>query len=492
MDLKSICHVVKHKRKQDALTKALQTVVPVTHEFGAYMFVPDLNLYHAIVAYYVNNVTDSYNHKINCGGKEFKFWSKQGGLVNPKTGKLAFEYLLKWQDVIGASKCFISIKPLFGYGTKTKTGKTLNLDKIGVNIEVKSSYMDLYDDILPLFKSLLGVFDARRFEDSIDFDQSYITQFARHIRYHETHESEVVRLLSDIKAESSMRGPLHNIDDWDGEGHMMYKLDLPAFDVCGIDTNFVHGIKSYRIKNYKKRDPTDPLRHPKLEVYFNPVENKRINKSTPTLNDFGMIKNDLDDLLTKLLNFMDPMIFVSDSYFDGTKTYKFRGNLPTWDRSKIQKNPDIDLPVSNLSAIKFLSYVALNKSGFVNFTDIVKYTQIPERSAWRYLNLFRSLNILDCMRDSQTRVFFKSISIWNSIKDALIILSRFIPLGFKSMYGYIFSDSTEIRAYKDRYKNLSPIFQHNSEVVFVKTDQDAKRLQSELLKLGIRRKIAIA
>lgn len=468
------------------------TIRPVTHEFGAYMFVPDLSLYHAVVGYYINRVKDPYKHHIMCGKREFKFWSKQGGLINPKTGKLAFEYLLKWEDAIGASKCFISIKPLFGKGTKTKTGKTLNLDKIGVNIEIKSSYMDLYDDILPIYRSLLKEFDAMRFSDSIDFDQSRIIQFARHVRYHENHESEVVKILQDIKSESSMRGPLHNIEDWDGSGYSMYKLDIPAFDVCNINTNYVHGVKSYRILNYKKRDETDPLRHPKLEVYFNPTENTRVNGEHPTLNEFGKIKNDLDDLLAKLLSFADPMVFVSDSYFDGTKTYTSRAELPTWDRDTVKEKPDYPLPLENMAALKFLSYIAMNKRGVANFKDIVEYTQIPERSAWRYLKLYRSLNILDCIRDSCTRVFFKSTSVWENLKGVLIKLSNYLNFGYKNIYGYVMRDLRKIRPYKDRNKNMSPIFQHNDEVIRVGSPRDATRLKSEFNKLGINRKIVVA
>ena len=65
------------------------------HAFGAYLHVPDLDLYYAFVNYYKNKVVDKYDHYItDRHGRKFHFWSKQGGLINPNTGKPVFEYNL--------------------------------------------------------------------------------------------------------------------------------------------------------------------------------------------------------------------------------------------------------------------------------------------------------------------------------------------------------------------------------------------------------------
>lgn len=56
--------------------------LPVTHEFGCYFHVTDLDFYYAVVSYYSDHVTDRYNHHIRLGDRVFKFWSKQGGLYN--------------------------------------------------------------------------------------------------------------------------------------------------------------------------------------------------------------------------------------------------------------------------------------------------------------------------------------------------------------------------------------------------------------------------
>jgi len=466
-------------------------VCPVTHEFGAYLFVPDLDLYYAVVNYFTSRVEDPYNHHFICDEREFKFWSKQGGLINPKTGKVAFEYLLNWKSEDKASKCHISIKPLFGSGTKTKYGKTLNLPDVGVNIEVKCSYLDLYDDILPIFRDFLKEIDASRFEDSIDYDRSRIDQFARHIRYHERHETDVVNMLKAVKKDSSLRGDYHLIEDRKGGMYDMYKLDIPSFDVCNIQTEYAHSVKSYRILNFQKRTVSDPLRHPKFEVFLNPTETKRKNDKRPSLAEYGKIRNDLDDLLAKLLNFTGPLEYIPDDYFDPTLLYTPRFEFPEWDYKQSPVPAEVALP-DNLASLRFLSFVAFNKNGFADFKDIVKFSGVPERSAWRYLEQFRILGILDTIRDKFTRVFFKKESTWDNIKDALIKLSNYLDFGYKNVYGYIMYDSKQVRAWKDRDKNLIPIMQHDNSVLYVETDRDCNRLLKEFEKLNIKRKIAVS
>ncbi|NPE31094.1 hypothetical protein HNV12_24690 [Methanococcoides sp. SA1] len=284
-----------------------KTVVPVIHEFGAYLLVPDLDLYHSVINYYENKVEDSYNHYItDRHGRKFKFWSKQGGLRNPKTNELAFEYIFSWKDAIGASKCHIVIKPLFGPGTKTKNGNTFNLPEIATNIDVQCSYFEFHE-IIDIYEDILKAIDATRFEHSIARDRSRIFRMARHIRYHERHEADVVNMLKAIKNESSMRGDVDLVEKVRSGKYDMYKIDLPSFDVCNIETEFVHSVKSYRIKNFLERTVSDPLKHPKLEVFFNSKEHNRIYGKYPTIDEFLQIEKDLDRLLASLLNFVGPI-----------------------------------------------------------------------------------------------------------------------------------------------------------------------------------------
>ena len=314
----------------------MRTVIPVTHEFEAYLHVPNLNLYHAFVNYYSENVTsrNKYRYSIkDRHGRKFKFWSKQGGLINPKTDKLAFEYAFHWESKDKASKCHITVKPLFGKGTRTKTGKILNLPDVGTNITVQSSYFSL-EDILDLYEDILAEIDASRFVDKIDYSRSRIKNLARHVRYHEKHEADVVGLLKAIKSESVMRGDVKIIEDVASGMYKMYKLDIPNFEPCGIKPEFVHNIKSYRIENFLDRDPTDPLRHPKLEVFLNSREHERNFGKYPTLKDYHAIIRDQDKHIASLMHIVSPKYsieYVPDSYFDPLKQYTIRHELTEWD-----------------------------------------------------------------------------------------------------------------------------------------------------------------
>ncbi|MCM1986035.1 hypothetical protein [Methanococcoides seepicolus] len=145
----------------------------------------------------------------------------------------------------------------------------------------------------------------------------------------------------------------------------------------------------------------------------------------------------------------------------------------------------------NLASLRFLSFVAFNKNGFASFRDIVDATGIPERSAWRYLEQYRILGVLDIIRDTCTRVFFRNENTWINIKGALIKLSNYLDFGYKSIYGYIMYDTKTVRAWKDRDKNLIPMTQHNNDIIRVDTQQDYDRLKREFDALGIVRRLVL-
>ncbi len=468
--------------------------LPVTHEFGCYFHVTDLDFYYAVVSYYSDNVTDRYNHHIRLGDRVFKFWSKQGGLYNPKTRKLAFEYMLQWTDKEGASKCTYTIKPLFGKGTRTKTGKLLNLPSVGVNIHIQSSYIDL-DEHFQIIWEFMRYIDADRFHYCIDRSKSTIYQMARHIRYHEKHEHDMVTMLQAIEKESSMLGDSKLVKTLRSGKYDMYKLDNPNFSVCNIKTEFHHSVKSYRITNFLDRRPEDPLRHPKLEVFL-----KSDSDQNPSINQYLNLKKDLDNLLIKLINFIGPIEYVSDSYFDAEKIFEYRYDLPEWDyKTTSTEVQHIDLG-ENMQAIKALAFIALQSEGCADFRDIQEGTEIPERSLWRYINHWKAEGILDTVRHQCTQVFFKTRSLWEAARKPLADLCSVLKIGFKKIFGQYFVDSGIIRPFRERNKNLKPInstkptrqHQYPTEPpLIVETYREANSLSKELKELGISHKIAV-
>ena len=465
-----------------------QFAAPVTHEFGAFVLVPDLDLYKATVSYFLNSVTDRYNHGITLGKRRFRFWSKPGGLINPETNQVAFEYMLQWKDDIGASKCTYTIKPLFGKGTKTKTGKVLNLPTIGTQIHIQSSYIELEEHINTIWEFRDHI-DASRFQHSIDRSKSTIYQMARHIRYHETQEFAMVQMLQKIESESSMMGDSKLVKNMVSGKYDMYKLDHPDLTICGINPKWQHSVKTYRIKNFMKRDPSDPLRHPKLEVFLNSELSDSIS-----LNEFPDLKKDLDDVLIKLLSFIGPIDFVSDTYFDGGKLYKYRYDLPKWDCKKpVEHNTNIDYG-NPLGALKVLTFIGLQSEGCTEFSTIHKALGIPLSTLWRHINIWKCEGIIETKRKGVTYVFFKSRSVWSQSKKTLEDMCVRFNIGFKRHWGQLLIDSGVIRNFRDRKKNLKPIkvSSKQKELIIVDDQREASRIIKELRADGLYDSVRLA
>ena len=477
----------------------VKTVIPIIHEFGAHLHVPDLDLYYAFVHYYKTKVTDKYNHHIeDSHGRKFKFWSKQGGLINPKTDQLAFEYMFNWKSDDRASKCSIAIKPLFGAGTKTKTGKTFNLPFVGVNIEVQSSYFDL-TDIYEIYDDILKEIDAERFDTAIDKKKSTIHQIAVHARYHEKHEADVVNMLRAIKDRSTMRGDSHLVEDIKEGKYGMYKIGIPSFDVCDIQTKYIHSVKTYRIKDFLKRHHSDPLKHPKFEVYLNRSEQKRQPNGYPTLDEYVDVMKDLNNLLKKLLYFVgDDLEYIPDSYFSGgTGEYRDYGEGPLkkWNYEKLADHTEITLNDNSTAnaGLRLLSFIAFQREGSATFQDIIENTGIPERSVWRYLNHYKEQKLLESHRAKETIISFVHKGAWISVKDALIKMSAYLNFGYFNYCGYLIKDTGQSRSYKDRYSDLKKdmVLQHDDSVVQCSSHQQANEFMRDLKGAGLMRKISV-
>lgn len=469
-----------------------QTAIPVIHEFGAYIKVDDLNLYKSVVSYFSNlSRHEQREHRITLGNKRFKFWSKQGGLINPETEQRAFEYALHWQSAEGtkegASKCYMLIKPMFGKGTKTINGKTINYPDIGTQIEVETSYYTI-EEIQDLVEELLTKLDCERFIDSINMQKSTIKEIAYHVRYHEQHEPDVINVLKALKEQSSTVGDYNSTEKKKRGLFDMYMVSNPALNEFGIHNDFNANVKSYRITDFLDRDLSDPLRHPKLEVFLNPKEYRRANEELPKLTDYHKIKKDYYYILASLLNCVDDSIkYVPDSYFSGKK-YNIRYELPEIDiKQMLNENPELELPDNN-QALRLLSYVTFSRSGFCAISDMIEHTGIPERTAYRYLNQYIQAGILDKIRADKSYIFFKKKSHMDSIKDGLSKLSRYLNFGYKTLWGYIFKKSDEIKPYHQRHTNYKPLEDKSNKLIPVATDKDKKRIQDELERLGIRNK----
>jgi hypothetical protein len=75
---------------------------------------------------------------------------------------------------------------------------------------------------------------------------------------------------------------------------------------------------------------------------------------------------DLDNLLIKFINFICPIEYVSDSYFDAEKVFEYRYDLPQWNYNTTTSGVQhIDLG-ENMQAIKALAFIALQSEGVLD------------------------------------------------------------------------------------------------------------------------------
>jgi len=462
---------------------------PVTHEFGCHFHVSDLELYNVTDRYYSRNVRNSNDHYVQLGNREFKFWRKRSGLVDPKTKKLAFEHVLHWKDKRNAGKCSYTIKPLFGAGTKTKNGKILNLPSVGTQIHIQSSYIDLDEhyDIIFDFMDFLGV---PYLKNKIDRKKSFIYQMARYIRYHERCEHVLVTVLQAIEQGSSMLGDTKLVKIIQSGNYNMYKLDNPNYSVCGLHPQWEQGVKSYRINNFLQRVPEDPLRHPKLEVFLKPKSHKN-----PSISEYLDLKKDLDRVLYSLLSFLnEPIEYVNDSYFNNEKIYEYRYNLPKWN-SRNQALAVFHLsPDTNIKAVKVLAYIALESEGCADFRDILESTEIPERTLWRYINHWKMKGLLDTVKEKRTKVFFLSKSLFEQAKQSLITFCSTFSISFKKLPSDVFIDSGVIRPRTSSNKNREPTLPNNSNeknLIVVDNYRQGRSLLREFKEEGINCRVAV-
>jgi DNA-binding Lrp family transcriptional regulator len=464
---------------------AFKFAEPVTHELGAFAHFTDLNLYFATVNYSMYEVKEAYNHNITIGHRTFKFFSKPGGFINPKTGKVAFEYILSWQDAVGASKCTYSIKPMFGQGTETKKGKFSRIAAVGTQIQIQSSFIEL-DEHMDIIFEFLDHIEASRFKQCFDPKQSTVYQGARHIRYHEQHERDVAELLQVIERESTMlNGDSDLVKRMRSGMYEMYKIDNPNFEICKINTKYEHGVKTYRIENFRKRAHEDPLRHPKLEVFMksNPGEN-------PTFTEYLQLKKDLDHVLISLLSFVSPIEYVSDDYFDADRIFEYRYDLPKWNYKTV---PETTFSISDemdsiRKPLQVLAYIALQKEGCAKFRDIEEATGIPERSLYRYVNMWKAEGILESARKEVSYVYFRTKALWEDAKPRLVDICAMFNFGFKKVFGELFVDSGVIRQFRERGKNLKKVTGYRrptKQHFIVDSYHEGKSLAKELKELGI-------
>ncbi|WP_135605512.1 hypothetical protein [Methanococcoides sp. NM1] len=141
-----------------------------------------------------------------------------------------------------------------------------------------------------------------------------------------------------------------------------------------------------------------------------------------------------------------------------------------------------------------LGYIAFQRHGCAEVSDIIEATGIPERSVWRYINQYKEKGMLDTVREKTTKVFFTKTSLWEQVREALIKISKCLDIGLKHIYGAVYFDSCIIRSQRKNRKvpkEMQPIVQYDDEPIIVDSYKEADKISADLKKRGIKRKVLV-
>ena len=466
-----------------------KTIRPVTHKVRITLFIPSLMLYYLLISVYK---AGKPNFKIR--DIDFNLWSKKGGFINPKTGETAFEYGLTAVNKNSPSKITIFFKPLFGTGTKTKTGKVNNIAKVGTDIEVNSSYYEL-EDILEIIDEFLKQIKGERFCSMIDLKEGKILNLERHIRYHEDKEKNVRDVLKIIQELSATIGDYDVRDTVKSGSTLFYKISAPSFESVGFNFSYPFVVKTYRFDAFEKRNKNDALRHPKLEVYLGKC------KKYPSVTEYEIIKNQLDEFLLNLCHFagLENNDYVEDLYFK--KIFRdFPVKYRPWKPEGYTRLHDTNaallkesLPLNNDNMMRCLFIMSNSENGCITVKDLIKQSKIPERSAWRYIKYFKDKGIIETINEGITTIFFPSRIIWRAVKGAIQILAPFLKFGVVKLYGQFFikKDLNLTCKEAEELKQLEKFGEINQTPIIVETKEQASKLIKDFKSLKIRRSVYI-
>ena len=388
------------------------SILPITHEFAGYLkYSDELKIYHALIAL------------ANKRGKEFDVddvhvKSRPGGQYTPGTDDLAFEYDISYGKKTGASKFSLHISPLFGPGTRTKFGKTISRTFVGTQIGVQCSYYGL-DEVYATISTILHILNINtRYLDTLYYDESTITQFARHVRYHEMHEHDVDAIITSIRTISESTGN----SKWKQTGEMVNgktyfnEVRVDRLDAMGfLDFEWVHGAKTYRIKAFTNRLSDDPLYHPKLEVMLNTKDsNEKI-----LITDYDKIQDELDELLLNIISWAGVTTFIPDDYFEihyVPLKYEIKDNLLT-DIADMDINR-ADVLTTQLRNNEMIFFRVLC-SGITSPREIAQKAGISIDTVYNYCKRFGAKGVL---RHKYGSVSFVSNAMQEQVTKSLKVL----------------------------------------------------------------------
>ena len=293
---------------------------PIIHEFDSFFkFNDDLKIQQAFIGLVKRHGTP---YSIGSGSETITVTSQLGQLINPATDKQSWEYRVSVGDPTKneASKFHLHIAGQFG-PCKTASGGFITRPFVGTQIRVECSYYDI-DAIWLQFNNIFSKLKiGKNHLQTFHAPESPILQMAWHIRYHHLHEAEVCHILGELGELSRSTGTYSGHDFWDHRdgGVAMRKVDIEDLGMVGIDCDYALGGKSYRLKNFKDRQESDPLFHPKLEVMYLNKLTKSSGREQPTMEDYDILSSQIQETLFNLIHWGQVTTTIPDDYFTGER-----------------------------------------------------------------------------------------------------------------------------------------------------------------------------
>lgn len=300
------------------------TFKPVTHEFDAFLkFQDNLKIQQAFIALFTRHKGP---FSVGEGATEIHVKSQLGNLINPETNERSFEYRVSIgdQNKKQASKFNLHISGQFGptkYVAKGGELKDYTRTFRGTQIKVDCSYYEL-DDIWAMLNYIFKELKiGRNHLQTYYRDESAITGFARHIRYHEVHEPEVCHIIDEIAMLSKSSGVSEGHDFWNyrNGSAAMRKVNTDTLDILGFDGVWAKEIKTYRAKMFDSFPVSHALHHPKLEISYDSKLSKKMGIESLMMEDYDNIRDELDEVLYNIVTWAGVVTPIQDDYFKGER-----------------------------------------------------------------------------------------------------------------------------------------------------------------------------
>lgn len=190
-----------------------------------------------------------------------------------------------------------------------------------------------------LYDGLGAVFGADSFTLDDRVDESRRIQSAEaHIRFHKHKMGAAIETLEQSKHLIAYGG--HSRMDADqkyrNQGWLEAVVDNNRWDLLGFEPQrFSTSLKIYRIKNWHKRPPDDPLAHPKMEAWFEGVNSGRL----PHVDDWDEVLTYLRTIVATHAHWagIERQDLIVDDFFEGPDAPKLDFELPTGRREMLRE-----------------------------------------------------------------------------------------------------------------------------------------------------------